>query len=327
MNRPTRIGLLGASRIARGAVIGPVRDNPDFVVTAIAARDPERAGAYAAEHAIPVVAKDYAALVQRDDVDVVYNALPPAGHKRWTIAALEAGKAVLCEKPFARDAAEARAMVEAAQASGGVLLEAFHYRFHNVMRAAVALAREGTLGRLTSIEAVFEVPIPNTPGELRWLRDQGGGALMDLGTYTVHALRSVVGAEPEVNSAEGVFEDGVDAAMRADLTFPGGVTGAICCSMTAAVPRAILSVIGERGTLEVVNFLAPQMGCRFTTVIDGQSRLHATDGPPTYAAQLVHLGEVLNRGVAPLTGGEDAIHNMAAIDAIYRAAGRPERST
>jgi predicted dehydrogenase len=326
MNHPTRIGLLGASRIARGAAIAPVRDDPRFVVTAVAARDPERARAYAAEHAIPAVAGDYAALINRDDVDVVYNALPPAGHKRWTIAALEAGKAVLCEKPFARDAAEARSMVEAAEADGRILLEAFHYRFHNVMRAAVALAREGALGRLISVEAAFEVPIPDAPGELRWSADQGGGALMDLGTYTVHALRSIAGAEPIVKSASGVFENGVDAAMRAELMFPDGVAGVIACSMTATAPRAVLAVTGERGTLEIMNFLAPQMGCRFTTVIDGETRTHGTDGPSTYAAQLIHLHQVLNGETTPLTGGADAIANMAAIDAIYRAAGRPERS-
>jgi predicted dehydrogenase len=319
---PTRIGLLGASRIARTAVIAPARDNPHFVVTAVAARDPERAHAYAAELGIPEVADDYAALVRRDDVDVVYNALPPAGHKPWTIAALEAGKAVLCEKPFARNAGEAREMVAAADAAGGLLLEAFHYRFHNVMRAAVALAREGAIGELRSVDAIFEAPISRSPGELRWSAEQGGGALMDLGTYTVHAVRSITGAEPEVVSAEGVFEGGVDASMRASLRFPGGVTAAIACSMTAAAARATLTVVGAHGTMEIVNFLAPQLGCRFITVIDGQERRHGVKGPSTYAAQLSHLHEVMAGKVAALTGGADAIANMSLVDSIYEAAGR-----
>ncbi|HEY1447795.1 MAG TPA: Gfo/Idh/MocA family oxidoreductase [Caulobacteraceae bacterium] len=317
------IGLLGASRIARTAVITPARENPHFVVSSVAARDPERARAYAAEHGIPHVAEDYAALVRRDDVDVIYNGLPPAGHKSWTIAALESGKAVLCEKPFARNAAEAREMAAAAQAAGSLLLEAFHYRFHNVMRAAVALAHEGALGELRTLEAIFEVAIPRAPDELRWSAEQGGGALMDLGTYTVHAVRSVTGAEPEVVSAEGVFEGGVDASMRAILKFPTGATAAIACSMTVAAPRAILTVVGSRGTMEIVNFLAPQLGCRFTTVIDGDERRHGVEGPTTYAAQLSHLREVMAGKVAPLTGGADAVANMAAIDAIYAAAGRP----
>lgn len=326
MTGPTRIGLLGASRIARTAVIPPAMGNPHFVVAAVAARDPERARAYAADHDIAHVADDYEALVRRDDLDVIYNALPPAGHKRWTIAALQAGKTVLCEKPFARDAGEARDMVEAAETNGGLLLEAFHYRFHNVVRAAVALAHEGALGQLKTAEAVFEAPIPRTPGELRWSAEQGGGALMDLGTYTVHALRSVIGTEPVVTGATGVFEGGVDAAMRADLQFPGGVEGVIACSMTAAAPRATLTLAGSRGTMEIVNFLAPQLGCRFTTVIDGQERKHGVEGPSTYAAQLSHLHEVMAGKVKPLTGGADAVANMSVVDAIYRAAGGPRPS-
>lgn len=96
-----RIGLLGASKIAPTAILGPVSTSDAFVVSAVAARDPARAKAYAEQYGISGVAADYAALVRRDDVDVVYNGLPPAGHAEWTIAALEAGKPVLCEKPFA----------------------------------------------------------------------------------------------------------------------------------------------------------------------------------------------------------------------------------
>ncbi len=151
-----RIGLLGASKIARGAVIAPAKSNPDFEVVAVGARDPDRARAYADEHGIAHVARSYAELVRRDDVDVVYNALPPAGHAEWTIAALEAGKTVLCEKPFAMNAGEARRMTEAATRTGQLLIEAFHYRFHNVIRRAEALLKSGALGRVTSASAEFK---------------------------------------------------------------------------------------------------------------------------------------------------------------------------
>jgi len=320
-----RIGLLGASRIARGAVIAPARDNADFKVAAVAARDPERARAFAAEHEIPSVASDYESLIRRDDIDLVYNALPPASHLRWTIAALDAGKDVLCEKPFARDAAEAREMVEAAEADGRVLIEAFHYRFHNVMRAAVAMMREGALGEIRAAEARFIGSIPKSPGELRWSAEQGGGALMDLGCYPVHALRTLVG-ELEIVSADGVFEDGVDSSIMAQVRFTGGASGEIYTSMVEPTFDARLKIIGARGTLEIVNFLAPQikqLPCRFTTIIDGERRDHPTDGPTTYAAQLAHVADVLAKRAEPLTGGADAIANMAAIDAIYAAAGRP----
>jgi predicted dehydrogenase len=323
MTDAIRIGLLGASKIARGAVIAPARGDGRFAITAVAGRDKARAAAYAAEHGVPAVAADYAELVRREDVDVVYNALPPAGHARWTIAALEAGKAVLCEKPFARNASEARAMVDAADRTRGLLLEAFHYRFHAVMRRAEALVAEGAIGALRGGAAEFHAPIPRTPGELRWSAEQGGGALMDLGCYPLHALRTLFGAEPAIAAAEGVFEDGVDAAISATLAFPDGAVAPIACSMTASRFSAWLRLEGERGRLEIVNFLAPQMGCRFTLTVGGETTTLPTEGPSTYAAQLEHLHAVIKGEAAPLTGGADAVANMSAIDAIYAAAGRP----
>ncbi len=320
---PWRIGLLGASKIARGAVIAPARTNPDFEVVAVGARDPARARAYADEHGVAGVSGSYADLVRRDDVDVVYNALPPAGHAEWTIAALEAGKAVLCEKPFAMNASEAKSMTEAAARTGGLLIEAFHYRHHAVVRRAEALIRQGALGGLVSASAEFRGTIARSPDELRWRRDLGGGGLMDLGCYPVHALRTLVGAEPRVISAEATFEDGVDIELSAQFEFPGGVTARMASSMVAPAFSAPLRIEGELGSLEIINYLAPQMGCRFTTVIGGETTTQPTDGPGTYAAQLIHLGEVLAGRATSLTGGTDAVANMAAIDAIYAAAGRP----
>ncbi len=145
---PLRIGLLAASKIAVGAVMAPAKERDDVAITAVAARDPARARAYAETHGIPAAAESYDALIARDDVDVVYVGNPIAGHAEWTIKAVQAGKAVLCEKAFALNAEEGRAMVAAAEAAGRPLLEAFHYRFHNVMRRAEAIVASGELGRL-----------------------------------------------------------------------------------------------------------------------------------------------------------------------------------
>jgi predicted dehydrogenase len=318
-----RIGLLGASRIAPPAVIAPAARNPDFEISVVAARDAGRAKAYAKQHGIGAVAADYAELVRRDDVDVVYNALPPVGHAEWTIAALEAGKAVLCEKPFAMNAAEARAMTGAASRTGGVLLEAFHYRFHRVIRDAEALVRGGALGALRRGSADFRVNIARTADELRWRAELGGGGLMDLGCYPIHALRTLIGAEPTVTSASGAFEGRVDVDISAQLRFPNGVASEMSCAMVTDGFSARLELVGERGSMEILNFLAPQMGCRFTTTIDGQTERRPTDGPTTYEAQLIHLAQVLRGAATPLTGGADAVANMTVIDAVYAAAGRP----
>jgi len=317
--RTVRVGILGAAKIAPKALIAPARDNPEFRVVAVAARDKGRAKIFAEENGIPFVADGYSALIARDDIDLVYNALPPAGHLPWSIEAVKSGKAVLCEKPFSLTASQARMMVSAAAEAKQPLIEAFHYRFHKILRRAFAIAASGELGQLIDAEAMFDAPIAYRPNELRWIVTQGGGALMDLGCYCVHALRTLAG-EPKIKRATCTVEHGVDAVTRADLVFPNGMTARLGTSMKAEF-RATLRVMGEKGSLDISNFLAPQMGCRFTVKIDGKSREEPVEGPSTYAAQLAHVGDVLLRGAVPLTGGTDAIANMACIEAIYAAAG------
>ena len=215
-------------------------------------------------------------------------------------------------------------MTSHAAARGLPLIEAFHYRFHRVMRDAVRAVRAGAIGRVVRGEAQFEVAIARTPGELRWSAAQGGGGLMDLGCYPLHALRSLLGEEPRVSSAQATFEDGVDSTLSAELAFPSGATGRIECSMIPERPQAWLRLQGEQGSLEIINFLAPQRGCRFSiTGADGAAKAQPTEGSSTYAAQLDHVGDVLAGTAEPLTGGADAVANMRAIDAIYAAAGRP----
>jgi predicted dehydrogenase len=315
-----RIGILGAAKIAPAAVINPARDNPDFEVVAVGARDPQRAKAYAAEHKIPNVAKDYDALLRRDDVDLVYNALPPAAHARWTIAALQAGKHVLCEKPFAMNAAQVRRMNNAAALSGRKLVEAFHYRHHNVMKRAVEIARSGELGKLVRIDADFSAPIPYREGELRWTREQGGGALMDLGCYPAHALRSIMGKEPRVLGADCVIQHDVDVTTRAELEFGSVASSLVACMMPGRF-FANLLLRGEKGTMEIANYIAPQMGCRFTVTVDGTARQEPTEWPATYVAQLAELGDVLLRGKVQLITNADSLANMSLIDTIYKSAG------
>jgi predicted dehydrogenase len=134
-----RIGLLGASRIAPRAIIEPAAAHPDAVITAVGARDPDKARAYAAEHGIPAAAGSYRELVEREDVDLVYCGLPPSVHLDTCRAASAAGKMLLIEKPFALDAAAARGIVAAAETAGKPALEAYHYRFHSLFGRAELL--------------------------------------------------------------------------------------------------------------------------------------------------------------------------------------------
>jgi predicted dehydrogenase len=319
---PLRIGLLGAARITPNAVIAPAAAREDVVLSAVAARDPARARAFADLHGVADTSPTYAELIARDDVDLVYVALPPAAHAEWSIRALQAGKAVLCEKPFTMSDIDAQAMTDAAMRCGRPLIEAFHYRFHQVLRSAFALVREGALGRLIKAEAVFHARIAEGPDEVRWRADQGGGALMDLGCYCVHALRTLAGEEPAVVSAAAGVRRGVDTETKAELRFPTGLVAQLGCSMISEGFRARLVVQGERGALQINNFILPQGGCRFVTVIDGRQEVRPVDGPSTFAAQLDHVVEVVRGGATPLTGGADSVATMAVIDQIKRASGR-----
>lgn len=289
----------------------------DVCVTAVAARDSNRAQAFAHDHGIDTVCENYAALIARDDVDLIYVALPPDLHRRWAIAALEAGKAVLCEKPFALDATEAQAMVDAAHRNGGLLIEAFHYRFHRLMVEAMRLMREGAIGTPVTAAADVRYPIPRRTGEPRWSPEHGGGALMDLGCYGVHALRSLLGAEPEVVASYARDEGGVDAETRAELRF-AGIDAMLTCAMDPPEPSTTITIEGSDGRLEIGGFVLPQRAGRLKLVRGTKTEELPVSGPSSYAAQLDHVLAVLRGSEPQITGGADAIYNMAAIDAIRR---------
>jgi len=320
MTSPLRIGVLGAARIVPSALLAPARDRNDIRVTHVAARDPARAKAFAAEHGL-WPAGTYAELLRRDDIDLVYIAVPPSGHCEWTLRAIDAGKAVLCEKPFAMNAAEASQMVEAATAARLPLIEAFHYRFHPAILRAQELLRTGAIGRIRQARASFATAIPQDAGEFRWRAELGGGAVMDLGCYPVHALRTLIGGEPTVLSAEALYEGDVEAEASAVLEFPGGATALIECGMRSAERKWDLEIHGEGGQMTLSNFIVPHYGSVLAVATAEGERAERFEGPSTYAAQLAHVAEVLLRGAPPMTGGEDSIANLRAIEAIRAAAG------
>lgn len=321
-----RIGVLGAARITPAALIAPARDNPDVVVAAVAARDVSRARRFADRHGIARVHDSYRALLRDPEIDAVYNPLPNALHGRYTRAAIAAGKHVLCEKPFTANAEEAREVAEAASASGLVVMEAFHYRYHPLTLAAETIIASGELGRLLSVEAAFCFPLPRF-SDIRYDFGLGGGALMDAGCYAVHMVRTFGGSTPEVVTAKAKRHSAdIDRAMVADLRFAGGHTGRIRCSMWSSdVLRAAVRVVGERGELRIINPLTPQVFHRFTVRSGGTRRTERFARRSTYAYQLDAFGDAVLHGAAVRTPPEDAVENMSVIDAIYRAAGLPVR--
>ena len=324
-----RIGILGAARIAPRGIITPANALLGTEVVAVGARTLERAQNFAAQHSIPLAFGSYGELVARDDVDLVYVALPPSAHLEWCVKALANGKHVLVEKPFASNAQDAAEMVAAARAAGRHLIEGFHYRFHPLFERALSMLRAGAVGRLRHIEAVFNANLPDTPGELRYIEALGGGALMDLGCYCMHWIRTVAGDEPTVVEASArCGTPGVDLEIEAELAFTSGPTATLECSMQPqdGVLFRRLRVEGDDGVLEIDNPVSPHSGA--TLSLEGPNAplpQIVSGGDTTFHYQLRHVLEVIEGRAAPLTGGADAIGNMRAIDAIYRAAGLKPR--
>jgi predicted dehydrogenase len=326
MPTPLRIGALGAARITPMALIRPARQVPDAAVTAVAARDPARACAIARRHGNGRVHDSYAALVADPEIDAIYNPLPNSHHAEWTIRALEAGKHVLCEKPLACNADEARRMAAAAERSGRRLVEAFHWRYHPLAARMRAVLDSGALGGLRHVEATMCIPLP-LPNDIRYRYELAGGATMDVGCYTISVVRFLAGAEPEVvRAAARLARPDVDRWMTADLAFPGGVSGRITCSLFSATLLKLQAIVrGERGEMRVFNPFAPHFHHRLTVRTAGRTTRERVPGDATYTHQLRAFVAAVRDGVPTPTDPPQAIANMTVIDAVYRKAGLPLR--
>lgn len=325
-----RFGILGAAKIAPGALIEPAEKFADVEVAAVAASSLEKAQKFASQYAIPKYYDRYQDLIDDPDIDVIYNALSPNGHKDWTIAALQSGKHVLCEKPFAMDALEAQEMVDCAEANNRLLVEAFHYRFHPLFIRVMDMLQANRIGKLHHVAAKFDVYIPYHPDSLRHDARLGGGALMDLGCYPVHWIRQISSVEPTVISASAEIETpDIDLSMQAKFTLPNDVTASISCSMAEQKIKdhvSELRLIGENGALQINNLIAPHTGNKL--IVESEHGMHSekVPGETTYFYQLQHFIEVLKGNTKPLTGGVDAVNTMKLIDDIYKMAGMRTRA-
>ncbi len=249
-----RIGVLAASRIAQPALIDPAGLVDGVELTAVAARDLERAREAAERWGLAHAYGSYAELVASTEVDAVYLGTPAALHREWAIAAIEAGKHVLCEKPFAANASDAQEIADAADASDRVVMEAYHWRYHPFAGMIRAALDSGVLGELRRAEARFNIPTGQIPrSDIRWDLSLGGGSLMDLGCYSVQWVRFALGTDLVVVDAAATCPvPDVDATMRAELRWASGATGSIESSMEADGPRVVADLVvqGELGTLD-----------------------------------------------------------------------------
>ncbi|WP_395310879.1 Gfo/Idh/MocA family oxidoreductase [Mycobacterium sp. AMU20-3851] len=322
-----RIGVLGASRIAESAVVGPAAELGHRLV-AVAARDRDRADVFAEKYGVEQVLGSYQDVIDDPQVDVVYNPLANALHAPWNLAAIAAGKPVLSEKPFARDHSEAVRVAQAATAAGVTVLEGFHYFFHPVTQRAFALAVDGTLGDVRRVQVAMAMPEP-VDTDPRWSLELAGGALMDLGCYGLHVMRTLarlgvpgLGGAPSISRAHAVLRSpGVDAGCDVELAFPAGATGLSTNSMVAPDYSFTLQISGTRGEVLVHDFIRPDRDDRLTLVTGAGTQVERLGTRASYTYQLEAFAAHVRDGAALPFGIEDAVANMALVDAAYRAAG------
>jgi predicted dehydrogenase len=325
-----RWGVLSTASIAREKWIPGVRRGRRGEVVAIASRDGRVARRIADELAIDRAHASYEALLADPDVDAVYVPLPNHLHAEWAIAAARAGKHVLCEKPLALSAADAERMIAASEAAGVRLMEAFMYRLHPSWIAVRELVAAGRIGRLRAVESWFSY-YNDDPANIRNIRDAGGGALLDIGCYSVNLSRLLFGGEPA--RVEAVIErdpaSGVDVLASAVLAFPGGGISTFTCS-TRTEPDQRVHVYGTEGRISI--------GIPFNIPPDRPTHVEVTHGgdPPVaphverltfdtadpYAVEAdAFAAAILDDAPVPIPP-RDAVANLRVIERIVEAAER-----
>jgi predicted dehydrogenase len=324
-----RWGILSTASIATEKVIPGIRRSSRGEVVAIGSRDAERARAAADRHGIAHVHGSYEALLADPDVDAVYVPLPNHLHAEWTLAAARAGKHVLCEKPLALTAADAERMIEGCRAEGVVLMEAFMYRLHPSWVAARELVAAGRIGRLAAVSSWFSY-YNDDPANIRNVRAYGGGALLDIGCYSVNLSRMLFGAEPTRVEASVVRDpaSGVDVLTSGLLEFADGVATFTCSTRTE--PDQQVHLYGTEGRISIpIPFNIPP---------DRPTQVHLTAGgdPPVapatetltfepadpYAVEADRFAASILDGEAVPTPAEDAVANLRVIERLFAAAER-----
>ncbi|CAF0732715.1 unnamed protein product [Adineta ricciae] len=354
-----KIGILGAANICNMALLNPASKLSNVLIYGIAARDRQKAEAFARKHYIPKVYDNYDQLLADPDITAIYNPLPNGLHYEWTMKALRSGKHVLCEKPMTNNAEEAREMVDEAKKQNRLLIEAFHYRYHPFCRETVknTISNRDENGPIRSITGVFTVPekfLQNN--DIRFQYPLGGGAQMDLGCYLVSMCRYIVNThnnrteqnegEFEVQKAEALrvspTNPQIDRGMRSEFQLDG-----IQCNIyneftnNWSFMKQQLIIECEKVTITIAYLIAPVF-YHYLTIRqrdNGQTRTikNYGDNQSTYYYQLKAFAEAIRcfQNDASLdrayeivyTTGTSAIRNMEIIDEIYRKAGLLVRGT
>jgi predicted dehydrogenase len=323
-----RWGVLSTADIGMRKVIPGLRRSPRSEVLGIASREDGRAAAAAKELSIARAYGSYEALLADPDIDAIYIPLPNHLHAEWTIAAARAGKHVLCEKPLALTAAQAQGMVDACRAAGVLLMEAFMYRQHPSWIAAMELVRSGRIGRLQAVESWFSY-FNDDQRNIRNVFGAGGGALYDIGCYSVNLSRMLFAAEPRRVQASITRDPvlGVDTVTSAILDFEGGVATFTCSTRAESNQRVDIYGTEGRISVEIPFNIPPDRPTRIFLTAGGDPPVAPAtetltfEAADPYACEADRFADAVLDGVPLPVEPDDAVANMRVIEAIFAAAG------
>lgn len=327
MTDPVRLGILGAARIAPFAVLKHARNLDSINVVAVAEEyHPEQyLRRYAKKHRIRDTYRSFHELLANPDIDAVYVPLPISMHADWCIKAIEAGKHVLCEKPFAANATEVERVLRAAEGTDLVVAEAMHFRYHPLVNRVRDIIRSGEIGEIEHIEATFCAYWPFT--DFRFNYETGGGGTIDMGCYPIGFIRAVTEEEPVVlEAAGGLHGTLIDRWMRARMQLPSGGQVRLLVSMRSRHLFSLsIKIHGSRGSIGIFNYVKPEVGHRLKIRSGAGVRRERVPGGSTYGTQLASFADAVRNGTQPVTTVADSLKNMRVIDAVYLAAGLPVR--
>lgn len=331
-----RWGILSTGNIARQFATG-VAASRRGALAAVGSRASASAQTFAQSFKISKAYSSYGAVISDPTVDAVYNALPNSMHHAWTIAALKAGKHVLCEKPLASNVAQAKEMFDVAAQTGRLLIEAFMYRSHPQTLAVLDAVSSGVVGRVKLVRTSFCFRTSRSDNNIRFSSELAGGALMDIGCYCVNLSRAVAGAEPTSMTATGVLHSsGVDERAAGTLTFANGIIASFTCGMTLHADNTAY-VCGDEGYIEIPVPWKPPIGeARFTVArstpprMDSAGKLvaappretiHIQGSDDLYAIEADDFAAAVAGERAARITPADSIGNMAVLDELRRQAG------
>jgi len=324
IDEPIRWGILGTAGIAESAFLPALRQAGDGAAIAVGGRDGGRARSWAAEQGVAQGVAGYEQVVDDPEIEAVYIPLPNALHAEWTIAALEAGKAVLCEKPLCVTPDETRRVLATADAASVPLWEAFVFPFHEQIERAREALDTGRIGAVREIASRFHFVLDD-PNDIRLSAELGGGSVFDVGCYPIRLARLLFDVEPDLDRtlADAVWTpSGVDTELWGAITFPGDRRLVFSCGFVAA-DDTLTRVFGTEGEIRMTNPFHPGPGDTLTMVRDDETREHpaAPAGERSFTPAIRHIHGVLRGREQPRhLAANEAMGNATAIAALLAAA-------